>query len=542
MDTGGKTVLTVSNTDYTNTSSSSEEEPKRHGNAFEALLLDSTDESNDSSTGEQSSGEETTERVFVNQELSTDAFDKTATITTAKATKRGNKERKFSTGKEKSSLEDATNNLSDSFLDSLISTKSEFNGPSIKVSSIEYIPVDLDWLDPSTELKRKIQKRQEKSIREKNLPKGPFKVIPLLLVKKLKWPPVVAKKVGLEILVEDCTSEHHNEYGSTIITLVPNDAFMAQYEALSMAIQVSNLSLVMEMLRQNPLNPDILLCLAQASINFDHADLVPGMPPMLLIQRTIHILEKCLSMNEQANRALYSKNCCVPYNSLHNRKLHLALFAYIQLCIKQGCWRTGYQIAKVLYSLDPEEDMLMSRLFLDFFTEMLSEQRLDFHNDLWLPSIRNSERVRHLLVHGPSPSDNDDKENLQNLPMETHAKELYCRLLAARLKPLYSGTFKTRPLPPLLVHASSINTDSLWTLQRCASVYRHAILAAGQLGLKWSLPSQFTEMSGFMSLHDPLPPEDIDLMLEAELDKDQIGRRLNLVSQFTEVLRDIFRL
>ncbi|RKO90241.1 transcriptional repressor TCF25-domain-containing protein, partial [Blyttiomyces helicus] len=85
----------------------------------------------------------------------------------------------------------------------------------------------------------------------------------------------------------------------------------------------------------------------------------------------------CYGINERAlwtfERGFHSLfnvalgNCRLSYQQFENRGLHLALFRHIGYVARKGCWRTAFEYAKLLFSLDPVDDPLGTLLSIDFY-------------------------------------------------------------------------------------------------------------------------------------------------------------------------------
>ncbi|KAJ3046963.1 Transcription factor 25 [Rhizophlyctis rosea] len=90
-----------------------------------------------------------------------------------------------------------------------------------------------------------------------------------------------------------------------------------------------------------------------------------------LIERALLALER--AFNSMFNVA--TGTCRLPYIRFENRAMHLALFRQIDYLTRRGCWRTAFEFAKLLLSLDPDEDPLGSLLSIDYYAIRAKELR-----------------------------------------------------------------------------------------------------------------------------------------------------------------------
>jgi hypothetical protein len=106
-------------------------------------------------------------------------------------------------------------------------------------------------------------------------------------------------------------------------------------------------------------------------------------------------------------------NCRMSYTVYENRSFFLALFRHIAFVSSRGCWRTAFELTKLLLSLDPTDDPLASLLMMDYFairaqeyqylmslfSEWNPRRQLD-----WLPNFSFSIALAYFLASANADS------------------------------------------------------------------------------------------------------------------------------------------
>ncbi|KND03931.1 uncharacterized protein SPPG_08930 [Spizellomyces punctatus DAOM BR117] len=113
-----------------------------------------------------------------------------------------------------------------------------------------------------------------------------------------------------------------------------------------------------------------------------------------LVERALFAFER--AFHSQFNIA--TGTCRVSYMRFENRSFHLAIFRQIGYIARRGCWRTAFEFAKLLLSLDPDDDPLGTLLF-PIRTQLLIRQLTIYPKDhsasscmlqkaiAWFPSV-----------------------------------------------------------------------------------------------------------------------------------------------------------
>ena len=128
-------------------------------------------------------------------------------------------------------------------------------------------------------------------------------------------------------------------------------------------IQSGDLEFLMQLIQTCPLFVDGLLLLSDAYRMQSTGDAGE------IVERAVYILERVLPGESD----FVQGNVRFPYCHAGNRKLHLSLFRLCQFTIKKGCWRVSLQTAKALLQLDPVNDPLAARLFIEFLALQAGE-------------------------------------------------------------------------------------------------------------------------------------------------------------------------
>lgn len=82
------------------------------------------------------------------------------------------------------------------------------------------------------------------------------------------------------------------------------------------------------------------------------------------------MIEMCLFAYDRALKPGFNfadGTCRLPFRYYENRGFYLVVFNYIKSLMRRGTWATAFEWAKLLWSLDPEEDPYCAGLMVDFF-------------------------------------------------------------------------------------------------------------------------------------------------------------------------------
>lgn len=233
------------------------------------------------------------------------------------------------------------------------------------------LALDLAWLDPNVELKRKFggsvgtmgnvmtqvvnaNRRglgfDPRTGRKVALTK-PYKRRDGFISPRLGWPAFAPSETNLRIVADGDRHENVKAYRIEQLNTYGED-----YDEFALLVEMADLDGLMMFVREHPLFIDSLLVLSDALRMQSTGDAGE------MTEMALYILERIIPGEVK----LTTGNVRFLYAHQPNRKLHLALFRLIQFTMKKSCWRVALQQSKALLSLDPAHDPLAAHLFVDF--------------------------------------------------------------------------------------------------------------------------------------------------------------------------------
>lgn len=389
-----------------------------------------------------------------------------------------------------------------------------------------------------------------------------------LITPRPLWPRVTGSLAELQLV----SCSNHDLYGPSAYCLKPSDSYQERLEELIQLIEMGSIEPIYGFVRRNPLHVDGLLVMS----DFMRLSSAPD-EALELTERALYILEKGLLIGDSITlpegsptKTLSNKiditqgNLRLPYDIVENRRMHLALFRYIQFLIRRGCYRTAFEFCKILWSLDPLGDPLGVKLILDFL--VLQCQQWDWFDLVyeqirkecpWLAPWQYSAALKAyimanngvvgkesgeellqeaILTHpwmipplvmsiGSSLSESEWKAAfpIPTLPPHSHVASLrdaLAKIYAQRCGPLWkSPEYRSWLETNLLVALSrqiaqpSEPADYRPTAQEALPIFRHSVIS--DLANVQVSPPYYIH-SGAIHMYDPLPPE--DLLLDEEED------------------------
>lgn len=381
--------------------------------------------------------------------------------------------------------------------------------------------VDRAWLDPAAELRSKFTKAATRK-HDPNAAKDDRRIwlLPMNFYQKSlsRGRPFSTESIGLHLMPVDART----------FALHEDPEYTEAREELEEAMRGQDISRIYSDILhpdRHPNHPDALLCLAQAAC-LHPAVLPSGLTPMDMVQRCIFVLQRTLS----SNHTFAFGNCRLPYAAFaENRRIHLALFVYAQLLLRQACWQTARNVAVVLWSLDGLEEgdplgakhllALASiqagrflgqdeRLYNRGASHALFNRALALHlSESTEAGVALARGIReypgialgiHSILSSPSsPPANKDPDIL------TH---VYCNRMAPLWRQPRVSSWFTRTYHASLVGSFQAKTSNVTAKERLA-LYRHHLLSVGvESGWRGCpMPPDISAMP--LHSHDPLPPE-----------------------------------
>lgn len=363
------------------------------------------------------------------------------------------------------------------------------------VPSLDYGPlIDANWLDPSIELKKKFSAKTEMPFR--SFDSVARRLFPLNFYSASsgkKFHPFSVDSIGLRV-----------ERDADSFFLVEEPWYQALREDLELAIRNHDLGMIYgEVLAEHPNCPDALLCLAQAARI--HPSVAGSLSPLDLIQRCLFVLQRIV----QDNPNFTFGSSVLPYEFAENRRLHLGLFLYAQLLLKQACWKTARNVALLLVSLSrPDEDPLAARHLLAFTSIQCCAydpvvcstgySACDAYNQALAARLSKKADADELLAKATS-----EYPSIAKCLSSSIDVGILEHVYVSRMGPLWKQ-------PSVASWLSSKSPSACEALemseeQRLA-LFRHHLLSIGSDGWRgFALPTDIAAMPSFS--HDPLPPE-----------------------------------
>ncbi|KAK4992407.1 hypothetical protein LTR50_001166 [Elasticomyces elasticus] len=339
---------------------------------------------------------------------------------------------------------------------------------------------------------------------------------------KEEWPASTGGGLGMEI-VEKRTD------GTVEYRFIHNTAYQDVQRQFEMCVASMDPNRLVQLLQLHPYHISTLLQVSEiAKQERDHTT-------------SGDLLERALFAFGRAVHSTFSSNLSngkarLDFRRPENREFWLAAWRYIGNLSMRATWRTVYEWAKLLLSLDPETDPYRVRLVLDQFAlrarqpqQFLNLVKSSFFAERWkeLPNIQLSQGLAEVQTGSRSKQPLFkaisrypwvaarlfQELNLDNAPPgiwgktpRTETEKLYTELYAVRAKDLWNTPETTN----LLIEVSSAVSSALPTAPHDGSPIepdeaRHTLLSENP-ALIAHLPRALTANVGSSS--DPLPPLD----------------------------------
>jgi hypothetical protein len=127
-----------------------------------------------------------------------------------------------------------------------------------------------------------------------------------------------------------------------------SDAYRERQATFFQCVATNDPMAVAVILRQEPYHIDALVRLSDVCVKSN--DLPTAVD---LLERVVYVFESRLHADFRLDGS-----CRLPYRFEENRALFLALFRYVQLLGRQGCFVTALEYCKLLLSFDPTDPMV----------------------------------------------------------------------------------------------------------------------------------------------------------------------------------------
>ena len=338
---------------------------------------------------------------------------------------------------------------------------------------------------------------------------------------KDEWPRAPSGGLGMEVI------EKHS-LGTTLYRIVHNAAYQDAQRQFELCVESMDPQRLIHHLQYNPYHISTLLQVSEiAKHQSDHAVSAD------LLERALFNIGR--SAHSSFSSRLKEGQARLDFLYMENRELWLVGWRYIANLGMKGTWRTAYEWAKLLLSLNDSDPYCM-KLLIDHlalrgreyahFVELCTKTR--FSQD-WadLPNIQCSlamaylrldkpqdcrRQLRHAMARYPWVFNRLAQElDLQHIPKHiwgkmppTGSHELLTELYIARAKDLWN-TPEAVTLIMEVADTLSGEVEPLEPPEITLDIARHVVLSDIP-SVTTHLPNRF--VSGRLSASDPLPPYD----------------------------------
>ncbi|KAI5289768.1 hypothetical protein KEM54_003260 [Ascosphaera aggregata] len=341
----------------------------------------------------------------------------------------------------------------------------------------------------------------------------------VLMQSKDDWPWAPSGGLGMEVVEKRLT-------GSTLYRLVYHAAYRDVQTQFEMAVESMQPEALIRHLQFNPYHLSTLLQVSEiAKHQGDHAVSAD------LLERALFNIGR--SVHSSFSSLLKEGRARLSFEIKENRELWLTAWRYILNLGMKGTWRTAYEWAKLLLSLQPDDPYCIS-LILDSLAIRGRQQKhfVDlcahpFYNERWnaLPSIQCTLALAYLILGDEAEGTRQLKKaiarypwifcriaqeyNIDPIPKSiwgaqapNDEQHLFAELYLERSKDLWN---RPEALELIKKVANSIKTTILdvETPGISLDIARHVILSDCRSAMTY-IPRHF--VSGRMSASDPLPP------------------------------------
>ncbi|OKL58814.1 hypothetical protein UA08_05631 [Talaromyces atroroseus] len=366
----------------------------------------------------------------------------------------------------------------------------------------------------------------------------------ILMQGKDEWPRTTSGGLGME-LVEKLAN------GNSLYRLVHNKAYEDIQMQFEMCVESMDPQRLIHLLQYNPYHLSTLLQVSEiAKHQSDHAVSAD------LLERALFNIGR--SAHSSFGAQLQAGKAKLDFMQTENRELWLTVWRYIANLGMKGTWRTAYEWAKLLLSLDTDDPYCM-RLVIDHlalrgrqYEHFISLCTETVFREDWAsyPNIQCSLSLAYLRLNKPKEARQQlrlamsryswifsrlaQELDLQPIPKRIWGKmppaqshELLTELYVSRAKDLWN----TPEVVSLLVEIAETLSDKEEPLEPpeiSLDIARHVVLSDIPR-VTTHLPTRFT--TGRISASDPLPP------YESEAHRQQSDPVPSYISRVPDLLQ-----
>lgn len=196
---------------------------------------------------------------------------------------------------------------------------------------------------------------------------------------KSTWPPMT--KFGIQMIVDK------NVDGMTYFKYVHSKTnYQRLQQIFWRASHHADPHAVRQVLELHPYHIDTLLHLSEVCRVSEDSQTASD-----LLNRALFCLERAFHPNFN----VASLNCRMDYDRSENRSLFVALFRQILFVSQKSCWQTAFELAKLLYNINPEQDPMAILLIIDILALKVEDFRFiiqfidEFDHSLKLTMLPN---------------------------------------------------------------------------------------------------------------------------------------------------------
>ncbi|KAF2185405.1 DUF654-domain-containing protein [Zopfia rhizophila CBS 207.26] len=349
----------------------------------------------------------------------------------------------------------------------------------------------------------------------------------IFLPRKEEWPRATSGGLGMEIV--ETRSDGTIEY-----RFVHNTTYQSVQNQFEICVASMDPERMVQLLHFNPYHISTLLQVSEiAKQQRDNAAAGD------MLERALFSFGR--AVHSTFANSLSQGKARLNFRRPENRELWLAVFRYISLLGARATWRTAFEWAKLLLSMDPEGDPYCIRLLIDQLAlrgrqaqSLVDLVETDYLQRLWKipPNLAISVALAHDHLKNPEKARSALRLAIREYPWvaarlckeleispiphpiwgkepNDHSQELLCQLYVKNAKDLWNTPESTS----LLVEVASSFEDVLdagenpYWLERIdeVKVARHVILSDDRTLITLLNPSVTAK---YASASDPLPPED----------------------------------
>ena len=360
-----------------------------------------------------------------------------------------------------------------------------------------------------------------------------------LMPGKEEWPKATSGGLGMEVV------EHAWDF-TTEYRIVHSKIYQGVQRQFHVCVESMDPQRMIQHLQLNPYHIATLLQVSEiAKHQGDHSVSVD------LLERALFAFGR--SMHSSFHNALSKGKARLDFRRPENREFWLAAYRYVGSLGQRGTWRTAFEWAKLLLSLDPEEDPYSMRLVIDQFAlrggqfehliKLASTPTSVIDWGQTYPNIRISLAMAYHKLKRPDKARQTLRDAIQNFPWviarlykeleidpipksvwgrqaRTDREELLSTAYVLRAKDIWNTPEALALLKETLESSERVEPPSAISTEEISLNEARHVLLSGMTPMIALLPRAIT--TSRTSSSDPLPPSD-DI---TSYDEEDVGDEL----------------